>query len=105
MTAEKVYKARAELRRMTKSNLLKMAFHQKEKNCVLGGACPFLLEYQSILFCISEIMGKGCQVEKLRMDSDESGQSEDERARNVPKDMARENQGPLAGLWNLGNGQ
>src|SRR4030066_399384 len=99
MTAEEIFQARAELRRMAKANLLKMAFYQKEKNCVLGGSCPFLLEYQSILFCVSEIMGQGCQVEKLRQLSAENGHSEDESPQRIAKDMARENQGPLTGLW------
>jgi hypothetical protein len=63
---------------MAKANLLKMALCQKEKNCVLGGVCPFLLEYQCILFCVSEILGHGCQIEKLRLLSDESAQNEGE---------------------------
>ena len=77
MAAEKIFQARAELRRMAKANLLKMAFCQKEKKCVLGGICPFLLEYQCILFCVSEILGQGCQIEKLRLLSNENVQSED----------------------------
>ena len=78
MAGERFLQARAELRQMAKANLLKMAFCQKEKKCVLGGACPFLLEYQRILFCVSEILGQGCQIEKLRLLSDENAQSEDE---------------------------
>ena len=61
---------------MAKAILLKMAFCQKEKKCILGGVCPFLLEYQGILFCVSEIMGEGCQIEKLRLLSDENDQSD-----------------------------
>jgi len=78
MAGEKIFQARAELRRMAKANLLKMAFCQKEKKCLLGGICPFLLEYQCIHFCVSEILGQGCQIEKLRLLSDENAQSEDE---------------------------
>lgn len=78
MAGEKIFQARAELRQMAKANLLKMAFCQKEKNCVLGGVCPFLLEYQCILFCVSEILGQGCQIEKLRLLSNENDQNEDE---------------------------
>jgi len=63
---------------MAKANLLKMALCQKEKKCVLGGVCPFLLEYQCILFCVSEILGQGCQIEKSRLLSSESAQSESE---------------------------
>jgi hypothetical protein len=62
---------------MAKANLLKMAFCQKEKKCVLGGVCPFLLEYQCMLFCVSEILGQGCQVEKSRLLSGENDESED----------------------------
>jgi hypothetical protein len=74
-----VFKLKAELRKMTKANLLKMALGQKEKNCLLGGVCPFLLEYQHILFCISEILGQGCQMERQRLDSVQQAQSESER--------------------------
>ncbi|MGZ3515268.1 MAG: hypothetical protein ACXU93_15080 [Thermodesulfobacteriota bacterium] len=62
---------------MAKADLLKMAFCQKEKKCVLGGACPFLLEYQCILFCVSEILGQRCQIEKLRLLSNKNDQNED----------------------------
>jgi len=60
MADEKIFQARAELRQMAKTNLFKMAmaFCQMEKNCLLGeGTSPFLLEYQHILFCVSEILG------------------------------------------------
>jgi len=77
MADDKILQARVELRQMAKANLFKMAFCQKEKKCVLGGACPFLLEYQCILFCISEILGQGCQIEKLRLLSDEIDENED----------------------------
>ena len=68
MAGEKIFQARTDLRHMAKANLLKMAFSRKEKNCLLGdGICPFLLHYHWILFCVSEIMGQGCQIEKLRL--------------------------------------
>ncbi len=69
-----VFKLKAELRKMTKANLLKMALGQKEKNCLLGGVCPFLFEYRRILFCISEILGQGCQMEKLHFDHEAQGE-------------------------------
>ncbi|MDP3017433.1 MAG: hypothetical protein Q8N70_10235, partial [Deltaproteobacteria bacterium] len=46
--------------------LLKIVFGQKEKKCLLGGTYPFLFEYQNILFCVSEILGQGCQMAKSR---------------------------------------
>lgn len=33
---------------------------------LLGGTYSFLLEYQNILFCVSEILGQGCQMAKSR---------------------------------------
>ncbi len=77
MDGEKILQARAELRQMAKANLFKMAFCQREKNCLLGGRnCPFLLEYQRILFCVSEVLGQGCQIEKLGFLPDQNNQSE-----------------------------
>ncbi len=73
-----VYKLKAELRKMTKGNLLRMVLNQKEKNCVLGGVCPFLLEHRRILFCVSEILEQGCQVERQRLDSVQEANSESE---------------------------
>jgi hypothetical protein len=70
---------------MAKANLLKMALCQKEKKCVLGGICPFLLEYQCILFCVSEILGHGCQIEKLRLLSIESAQNEGEMSKELER--------------------
>jgi hypothetical protein len=87
MNGERIFRVRGELRQMAKASLLKMAFCQKQKNCVLGGTCPFLLEYQCILFCVSEILGQGCQMEKLRLfsDQDQDVQIEDEGSSNTFK--------------------
>ncbi len=71
-----VFKLKAELRKMTKGDLLKMVLSQKERKCLLGGICPFLLEYQRILFCVSEILGQGCQVERLNFSHDAQSESE-----------------------------
>jgi len=85
MATEKIFQGRAELRQMARANLFKMVFCQKEKKCLLGGTCPFLLEYQCALFCISETLGYGCQIEKLRLLSDENAQSEEESPRKTIK--------------------
>ena len=81
-----VFKLKAELRKMTKANLLKMGLGQKEKKCLLGGVCPFLLEYRRILFCISEILGQGCQVERQKVVSVQEDQSESESSQR-PKEL------------------
>ena len=78
-----VFKFKAELRKMTNGELLKIVLNQKERKCVLGGVCRFLLEYRRILFCVSEILGQGCQVERQRLDSGQDAQSEGGGARRA----------------------
>jgi hypothetical protein len=78
MPDDVVFKLKAELRKMTKGDLLRMVLSQKERKCLLGGICPFLLEYQRILFCVSEILGQGCQVERQLLDSGQEARSESE---------------------------
>jgi hypothetical protein len=63
---EKIAKFRSELKKLGGVTLLKMAFSQKEKQCVLRGLCPFYLNYKGCGFCVSEILGEGCQDERLR---------------------------------------
>jgi hypothetical protein len=61
-----ILKARYELRRMSTGDLFKLAQNQKMANCLIGGGpCGFLLQYKESNFCVSEILGKGCQVERL----------------------------------------
>ena len=43
-----------------------LAFSQKEGNCALSGPCPFYLTYRGYGFCVSEVLGEGCQAEKLQ---------------------------------------
>jgi hypothetical protein len=62
---EKIVMFRSELKKLGAVTLLQMAFSQKEKRCVLRGLCPFYLNYKGCGFCVSEILGEGCQDEKL----------------------------------------
>lgn len=57
--------ARDELRRMSKRSLFKLISKQRIVSCVIGGrACGFFLHYKEFNFCVSEIFGQGCQVER-----------------------------------------
>ena len=59
------YQARNELRRMSRRHLLRLASTQRVSKCLIGvRACCLHLHYQGFNFCISEIMGEGCQVER-----------------------------------------
>jgi hypothetical protein len=85
MLQDKIFDIKSELRQMAKGDLLKMTFCQKERSCLLGGPCPFLLDHQEILFCVSEVLGQGCQMEKLRalLSSDEAQGREQSRDQSL----------------------
>ncbi len=84
MVHDKISNRKSELRQLAKGDLLKMVFGQPEKNCILGGICPFLLNYQQIRFCVSEILSHGSQVEKLRA----SLRMEEEQGRENTRDQS-----------------
>jgi hypothetical protein len=61
-----ILKARIELHRMSRRDLFNLAVNQKISKCLIGGRpCGFYLQYRGSSFCVSEILGKGCQVERL----------------------------------------
>jgi len=60
------FKVRSELRRMGRGNLLKLAASQRISKCLIRGVtCCFYLQYKEFSFCVSEILGQSCQLEKL----------------------------------------
>ena len=67
-----------------------MVFGQPERSCILGGPCPFLLNYQQILFCVSEVLGQGCQTEKLRASLSNGEARESEHNQNHSLDLTFE---------------
>jgi hypothetical protein len=61
------FKVRSELRRMRGGDLFKLVVSQRMSKCLIGGvACPLYLHYKEFSFCVSEILGQGCQVERLK---------------------------------------
>jgi hypothetical protein len=61
-----ILKARYELRRMRTRDVFKLALNWRISYCLVGGRpCRFLLQYKGSIFCVSEILGKGCQVGRL----------------------------------------
>jgi len=60
-----ILKARYELRRLSTGDVFKLALNWRISYCLIGGKpCGFLLKYKGSIFCVSEILGKGCQVER-----------------------------------------
>lgn len=60
------HSVRAEVRRLGKKNLLKMLMGQKESKCLLNGLCSLHFKYKGYTFCISEVLGEGCESQKLK---------------------------------------
>jgi hypothetical protein len=61
-----ILEAKRELQKMRARNLFKMAMDQKLSRCLVGGRiCGHSLLYRGIRFCVSELLGKGCLLERL----------------------------------------
>ena len=61
-----ILKTKFELKRMKRGDLFKLVMDQKLSNCLVGGTvCGYSLHYKGVRFCISELLGKGCLVERL----------------------------------------
>jgi hypothetical protein len=55
------HRIRAELKRMEKSELFKLAWQQKTGWCSVGASeCAFIIHYKGFSFCLTELMGQGC---------------------------------------------
>jgi hypothetical protein len=61
-----ILEAKRELQKMPTGNLFKIAMDQKLSKCLVGGrTCGYSLLYKGIRFCVTEILGKGCLLERL----------------------------------------
>ena len=61
-----ILEKRSELKRMSRGNVFALVANQKISECLIGlRACRFSLYYQGFHFCVSELMGKGCFVQRL----------------------------------------
>lgn len=61
-----ILEAKYELKKMPRENLFKMVMDQKLSKCIVGGkTCGYSLLYKGVHFCVSEVLGKGCLVERL----------------------------------------
>ena len=60
------HSVRLEVCRLGNKNLYKILMNQKESKCVLYGFCSLLFKYEGFTFCLSEVLGQGCEIEKLK---------------------------------------
>ncbi len=60
-----IHNTRYELQRMNRGSLFKLAMDQRLSKCLVGGVtCGLTLQYKGIRFCVSELLGEGCPVER-----------------------------------------
>ena len=71
---------RTELRKMARKNLLNMLMNQKESKCLLNGLCSLHFDYKGYTFCLSEILGEGCESERLKKLEKEACEREEAQA-------------------------
>ena len=57
---------RSELRRLESKKLFKILMNQKESTCLLNGFCSLLFKYKGYTFCLSEVLGRGCEIDNLK---------------------------------------
>ena len=60
------HSVRIEVRRLGKKNLFKILMEQKESRCLLSGLCSFHFKYNGYTFCLSEVLGEGCESQRLK---------------------------------------
>ena len=70
---------RTELRKMRRKSLFNMLMSQKESKCLLNGLCSFHFDYKGYTFCLSEILGEGCESERLKKLEKEACEREEAR--------------------------
>lgn len=54
-----------------------MLMSKKETKCLLNGLCSYHFDYKGYTFCLSELLGEGCESEKLRKLEKEASERED----------------------------
>ncbi len=61
-----LFKIKGELQRMNRKELFTLLINRKISKCLIGGTtCGFYLPYKEFSFCVSEILGQSCQLEKI----------------------------------------
>ncbi len=60
-----ILEGRGELKKMSQGSLFTLLANQRLSKCEVGAkVCAFLLQYQNSHYCVSELTGNGCPVER-----------------------------------------
>lgn len=61
-----ILETKGELQKLSRGDLFKLVMDQRLSKCLVGGMiCGFYLQYKETRFCLSELLGKGCLIERL----------------------------------------
>jgi hypothetical protein len=71
------HSVRLELRGSGRKKLFKILMSQKESKCLMHGFCSLLFKYEGYTFCLSEVLGHGCEIENLKKLEEEICKSEE----------------------------
>jgi hypothetical protein len=79
-----IQSTREKLRKLRRKKLFETAMNQRKSRCILNGYCPLHFRYEGYTFCVSEVLGKGCEVQKLEKLEKEICQSYKEFDTSLP---------------------
>ncbi len=86
---------KGELRSLEIRILFEMVMNQREFKClIMNGLCPFYFKHKGYGFCLSEVLGRGCelqQLEKLQREICQSYETD-----NFPLSLSISNDNPKA---------
>jgi len=98
MNPKEYRKLRQELLELGQVELMNLAFEQKENFCILFGHCPFGIKYKGMLFCVSELLRRGCQREQSQKEEAHDSIKQSNRDQlHLTRDHDCEHQGVF--LW------
>jgi hypothetical protein len=70
------YSIKKELRSLGIRILFEMVMNQRESKClIMNGLCPFYFKHKRFGFCLSEVLGKRCELQELEKLERESCQT------------------------------
>ena len=60
-----IQSTKEKLRKLKRKKLFETAMSQRKSRCILNGYCSLHFRYEGYTFCLSEVLGKGCEVQEL----------------------------------------
>jgi hypothetical protein len=85
------YSIKRELRRLEIRILFEMVMNQRESKClIINGLCPFYFRHKGYGFCLSEVLGKGCELQQLEKLESDACRTHETSSSSLPLSICRE---------------